>query len=73
MSNQKTYNGKELISILKRIGFEVISIKGSHHYLRHEDGRATVVPVHSKEDIGVGLLQKMLKDLEMTKEEIEKI
>jgi predicted RNA binding protein YcfA (HicA-like mRNA interferase family) len=72
MSNQKTYTGKELISIFNKLGFEVIRIKGSHHYLRHEDGRATVVPVHSKEDIGVGLLQKMLKDLEMTKEEIEK-
>jgi len=73
MSNQKTYTGKELISILKGMGFDVIRIKGSHHYLQHEDGRSTVVPIHSNEDIGVGLLQKILKDLEITKEDIQKI
>jgi predicted RNA binding protein YcfA (HicA-like mRNA interferase family) len=73
MSNFKTYTGKKVISILKKLGFAVIRIKGSHHYLQHEDGRATVVPVHSNEDIGIGLLLKILKDVEITKDEFENI
>ena len=73
MSSTKTYTGKELISILKKIGFEVIRIKGSHHYLKHQDGRATVIPVHSNEDIGIGLFMKILKDIEVSKDSFEKI
>ncbi len=56
--------GKELISVLRRAGFSVIRIKGSHHFLRHADGRCTVVPVHAGEIIGPGLLSKILQDVE---------
>lgn len=72
MSNLKSYSGKELLIILKRFGFEVIRIKGSHHYLKHDDGRATVIPTHSNEDIGIGLFMKILKDVEITRDEFEK-
>lgn len=62
--------GKKLIGVLKQAGFEVIRTKGSHHFLQHEDGRCTVVPVHSGENIGKGLLNKILKDCELTKEDL---
>ena len=57
--------GKELIKILKKHGFEVSRIRGSHHFLKHSDGRATVVPVHRGESLGPGLLNKILKDTEV--------
>ncbi|MCX6156004.1 MAG: type II toxin-antitoxin system HicA family toxin [Candidatus Kapabacteria bacterium] len=69
MSNQKAYSGKEMISLLKKYGFEEIRIKGSHHYMKHQDGRATVIPVHSNEDLGIGLFMKILKDIEISKDE----
>jgi predicted RNA binding protein YcfA (HicA-like mRNA interferase family) len=58
--------GRKLIAALKRLGFSVIRIKGSHHYLQHADGRATVVPVHAGEDIGRGLLAKILNDTDVS-------
>jgi predicted RNA binding protein YcfA (HicA-like mRNA interferase family) len=58
---------KELIKILAVHGFVVIRIKGSHHFLRHDDGRCTVVPVHSGETLGPGLLLQILKDTELNK------
>ncbi|RPI14960.1 MAG: type II toxin-antitoxin system HicA family toxin [Ignavibacteriae bacterium] len=73
MTKLPNVSGKDLIVILKKIGFEIIRIKGSHHLLKHSDGRTTVVPVHSNESIGVGLLNKILKDCELTKEEFIKI
>jgi predicted RNA binding protein YcfA (HicA-like mRNA interferase family) len=73
MSNQKIYTGKELLSILLGIGFEVIRIKGSHHYLRHPDGRATVVPVHVGETIGKGLFGKILRDIDITREDFNSL
>jgi predicted RNA binding protein YcfA (HicA-like mRNA interferase family) len=64
--------GREVIAALKRGGFALMRIKGSHHFLRHPDGRTTVVPVHAGETIGPGLLNKILKDVELEAEEFEK-
>jgi len=60
---------RQIISALKSAGFEVIRVRGSHHYLQHPDSRSTVVPVHAGETIGVGLMNKILDDCEMTVEE----
>jgi predicted RNA binding protein YcfA (HicA-like mRNA interferase family) len=70
MSDFPILSGKKLISILEKMNFQVIRIKGSHNFLKHPDGRSTVIPVHSNEDIGPGLLSKILKDCKITREEI---
>ena len=49
-------------------GFEVVRVKGSHHFMRHPDGRTTVVPVHAGEATGRGLLSKILRDCELTRD-----
>ncbi len=59
------FTGKELIKVLGKLGFKVLRIKGSHHFLKHSDGRATTVPVHGSETIGPGLLNKISKDTEI--------
>lgn len=62
--------GRELIAALHKAGFEVVRVKGSHHFLCHSDGRCTVVPVHHGETIGPGLMSKILRDCEMTRDEL---
>ena len=63
-------SGKELIKILKKkLNFEVIRIKGSHHFLRNSKNQATVIPVHGNETLGIGLINKIRKDIEFSKEE----
>jgi predicted RNA binding protein YcfA (HicA-like mRNA interferase family) len=47
--------GRQLLRTLRKAGFTVIRIKGSHHFIRQPDGRATVVPLHAGETIGPGL------------------
>ena len=66
-------SGKELIFILKKAGFFAERQRGSHVFLKHGDGRATVIPVHSGETIGPGLLSKILRDVEMTKDDLARI
>ena len=61
--------GKAVIAALQTIGFETIRVKGSHHFLRHPDGRSTVVPVHAGETIGPGLMTKVLRDCELSREQ----
>ena len=69
MSNLPSFDGRKLIKIIKKFGFEIVRVKGSHHFLKHSDGRATVIPVHGKESIGIGLFQKILKDCEISVED----
>jgi predicted RNA binding protein YcfA (HicA-like mRNA interferase family) len=69
MTSLPRINGKKLIKILRKSGFEVVRVKGSHHFLRHLDGRSTVVPIHGNEIIGIGLFHKILKDCEITTNE----
>jgi len=73
MSKLPRISGKNLIKTLKNFGFETTRVKGSHHILKHKDGRMTVVPVHSKEIIGPGLLSKILSDCEINKEEFTRL
>ncbi|MBE7529992.1 MAG: addiction module toxin, HicA family [Chloroflexi bacterium] len=46
--------GQKLITALRRAGFQVIRVRGGHHFLEHPDGRHTVVPVHRGEIIANG-------------------
>jgi predicted RNA binding protein YcfA (HicA-like mRNA interferase family) len=73
MTKLPSLTGKKVVSALKKAGFVVIRIKSSHHFLRHEDGRTTIVPVHAGETIGPGLMQKILRDCQMTKEEFSEL
>ncbi|MDY7003636.1 MAG: type II toxin-antitoxin system HicA family toxin [Cyanobacteriota bacterium] len=66
MTNIPAVTGKEMISALKKAGFSVARIKGSHHILIHPDGRRTVIPVHGKETIGKGLFAQILRDCELS-------
>lgn len=69
MSKLPRLRGREVIAALRNAGFAVVRVKGSHHFLQHADGRCTVVPVHAGETIGPGLLIKILKDIEITRDE----
>ncbi len=70
MTRLPRLKGKEIIRILERAGFRTVRTKGSHTFLIHSDGRATVVPVHSGEIIGPGLLRAILRDVEMSVDDL---
>ena len=70
MTRLPRLKGKELIRILEKLGFDVVRSRGSHFLLRHADGRTTTVPVHTGEILGPGLLRAILRDIELTAEEL---
>ena len=73
MSRTPRVTGPDLITALGKAGFSVLRVKGSHHFLCHEDGRNTVVPAHSGETIGPGLFHKILRDCQLTADELAKL
>lgn len=64
---------RDLIAILTKLGFTTARQKGSHLRLVHTDGRKTTVPIHAGEKIGKGLLRKILRDVDLSSEEFEKL
>jgi predicted RNA binding protein YcfA (HicA-like mRNA interferase family) len=72
VSKFPAFSGRAIIDVLKKRGFAVKRQKGSHVFLSHLDGRATVVPIHSGETIGPGLFAKILRDTELTRADFTK-
>ncbi|MCC5997554.1 MAG: type II toxin-antitoxin system HicA family toxin [Thermofilum sp.] len=63
----------KVIKVLMKVGFKPVGQKGSHIILKHEDGRVTVIPVHKGEEIGRGLLSRIIKEAGLTREEFLKL
>ena len=59
-------DGDRLVRALERAGFRVTTIVGSHHVMRHPDGRRTSVPVHGRKALKRGMLAAILRDTRMT-------
>jgi predicted RNA binding protein YcfA (HicA-like mRNA interferase family) len=74
MSKLPILTAREIIKVLRKIGFEKIRQKGSHAFLAHEDGRTTIVPIHPGEDISQGLLRKIIKeDIKITIQDFQEL
>ena len=73
MSSLSPIKARDLIKILKELGFVEKRQKGSHLFLSHQNGKTTVVPIHPSKSIGVGLLRSILHDVELSPEDFEKL
>jgi predicted RNA binding protein YcfA (HicA-like mRNA interferase family) len=54
-------NSKELISKLEKDGWILRGSKGSHHVFTHPIKAGHISVPHPKKDLGIGLVQKLLK------------
>jgi predicted RNA binding protein YcfA (HicA-like mRNA interferase family) len=63
-------NFKTIERVLLNLGFERVRTKGSHVFYRHADGRTTTVPFHSGRDIARPLLREILKDVELSADDL---
>jgi predicted RNA binding protein YcfA (HicA-like mRNA interferase family) len=65
--------GDKVVRALERAGFKVARVAGSHHIMRHPDGRGTTVPVHPGRDVAKGTLRNILSDIGMTVAELQRL
>ena len=63
---------REIIAILKNLGFVETRQRGSHKQFRHTDGRCTTVPDHQGRDISPILLKQIAHDVGLTPDEFIK-
>ena len=65
-----SFSGTRIVRASEWHGFKVARIAGSHHIMRHPDGRGTTVPVHENRDVAKGTLRGILNDVGMTIEQL---
>lgn len=63
-------SGARVVRALERPDFKIARVGGSHHIMRHPDGRGTTVPVHGNRDLAKGTLRGILSDVGLTIEEL---
>jgi predicted RNA binding protein YcfA (HicA-like mRNA interferase family) len=61
-----------MVKLLEQLGFQVVRVGGSHHFVERGDQRTTV-PVHGNRDLKIGTLRKILRDLGLSPTEFEQI
>lgn len=68
----KTFSGKDLIKVLRRLGFYVDHQRGSHIFLYSiERKRSVIVPNHK--ELKKGTLHNILKKTELTIDELKRL
>ena len=73
MPQVPSMGGERIVRALEKAGFKVARIAGSHHIMRHPDGRGTTVPVHPGRDVAKGTLRGILGDVGMTVEDLRRL
>lgn len=70
MAKLPSPTGDELITALQKIGFTIVRQRSSHVRMKPADARVVTTPVHTSKTIGKGLLMKILRDADLTKDEL---
>lgn len=66
-------SARDLIKILRRIGFDIVSQKGSHIKLRKLRPVRKTIIIPNHKIIRPGTLKNILNMMEMTREELQKL
>ncbi len=61
-----------MVQFLERQGFTVVRIAGSHHIMRR-GAEQTSVPVHGNQTLKIGTLRSILRDIDMSPAEFERL
>ncbi|MBI1812532.1 type II toxin-antitoxin system HicA family toxin [Candidatus Peregrinibacteria bacterium] len=72
MGKLRRTTGKALVRFLRRQGFALRRITGSHHIMGKGE-KHTSVPVHGNDTLKLGTLTGILSDIEMSNEEFERL
>ena len=63
-------SGKNIVKALGKGGWELERVTGSHHVMRHTDGRHVSVPVHGARPLPAGTLASICRQVGRTASEL---
>jgi len=62
-------SGQKMIKILYLKNFTIVRQRSSHVQMKDSFGRLVTVPVHAGKDVSIGIVVKILRDAEISREE----
>jgi predicted RNA binding protein YcfA (HicA-like mRNA interferase family) len=65
-------SGQEMVRFLQRQGFQLVRVRGSHHYFARGTTHTTV-PVHGNHNLKLGTLRSILRDVEISPADFERL
>ncbi len=71
MTKLPVVSGKDVLKVLRKIGYYVRDQRGSHVHLRHPYRRPLTIPLHPV--IAKGTLRTIIREVELTVEEFVKL
>ncbi len=67
----KSVSGKYFCKVVKKHGWVLSRIIGSHHIFEHENSEIILsIPVHSNKDLPIGTLKALMKDASLTENDL---
>lgn len=54
-------DSRSIIARLRKSGFELFSVRGSHHKLHHAETKQVVIVPHPRKDIPIGTVRNIYK------------
>jgi predicted RNA binding protein YcfA (HicA-like mRNA interferase family) len=68
---QPRITARDIIRILEKRGFSLSRSSGSHHIFKNTEGKRVTVPVHRGKILHPKTLKSIMKDMEISVEEIK--
>jgi len=68
-------NSKDMIRIVKKLGFELVRHAGSSHaiYFRKSDNKRTTIPIHGKKSLKRKTTKAICRDIGIDLEKLKKL
>ena len=64
---------RQIISVLERAGFSLVRQSGSHMIFKNASGKRATVPFHSAKTLHPKVLRSILRDADLSQEDLEKL
>jgi predicted RNA binding protein YcfA (HicA-like mRNA interferase family) len=73
MAKLPRLTAREIIAVLEKAGFSLARQSGSHMIFKNADGKRATVPFHSAETLHPKVLKSILRDANLSTEDLERL
>ena len=73
MAKLPRLTAREIIAVLEKAGFSLARQSGSHMIFKNASGKRATVPFHSSKTLHPKVLKSILRDADLSTEDLEKL
>jgi predicted RNA binding protein YcfA (HicA-like mRNA interferase family) len=73
MARLPRLTARQIIAVLEKVGFSLARQSGSHMIFKNASGKRATVPFHSSKTLHPKVLKSILRDADLSIEDLEKL